>query len=84
MVEIVDFGEFIYHDLTMFAILWLFLSAGYNFCTVLREKTIEIPKKTITDEQIVATLRQVEGGASVADACSKVGVTEHTFYRRKG
>ncbi|MBC8139772.1 MAG: transposase [Fibrella sp.] len=42
-----------------------------------------MPKKTFTEEQIVSTLRQVEGGATVADVCRKVGVTEQTFYRWK-
>ena len=40
-------------------------------------------KKTFTQEQIVATLRSVEGGTSVADACRKAGITEQTFYRWK-
>ena len=40
-------------------------------------------KKTFTQEQIVATLRSVEGGTSVADACRKSGITEQTFYRWK-
>ena len=42
-----------------------------------------MPKKTFTEEQIVSTLRQVEGGASVSDVCRKLGVTEQTFYRWK-
>jgi putative transposase len=40
-------------------------------------------KKSFTQEQIVATLRSVESGTSVADACRKLGVTEQTFYRWK-
>ena len=40
-------------------------------------------KKTFTQEQIVATLRLVESGTSVADACRKLGVTEQTYYRWK-
>lgn len=40
-------------------------------------------KKTFTQEQIVATLRLVESGTSVADACRKLGITEQTFYRWK-
>ena len=40
-------------------------------------------KKSFTQEQIVATLRLVEGGTSVADACRKLGITEQTFYRWK-
>ena len=33
-------------------------------------------KKSFTQEQIVATLRSVEGGTSVADACRKLGITD--------
>lgn len=40
-------------------------------------------KKSFTQEQIVATLRSVEGGTSIADACRKLGITEQTFYRWK-
>ncbi len=40
-------------------------------------------KKSFTQEQIVATLRLVESGNSVADACRKLGITEQTFYRWK-
>ena len=42
-----------------------------------------MPKKTFTQEQIAAALRQVEGGTPVAEVCRKVGVTEVTFYRWK-
>ena len=42
-----------------------------------------MPKKTFTEEQIVVALRQVEGGATVAEICRKLGVTEQTFYRWK-
>ena len=34
-----------------------------------------------TDEQIVAALRQAEGGTPVIDICRRLGVTETTFYR---
>lgn len=34
-----------------------------------------------TDEQIVAALRQAEGGTAVIDVCRRLGVTETTFYR---
>ncbi len=34
-----------------------------------------------TDEQIVAALRQAEGGTPVLDVCRRLGVTETTFYR---
>lgn len=40
-------------------------------------------KKSFTQEQIVTTLRLVEGGTSVAEACRKLGITEQTFYRWK-
>jgi putative transposase len=40
-------------------------------------------KKSFTQEQIVATLRLVESGTSVADACRKLGITEQTYYRWK-
>lgn len=40
-------------------------------------------KKSFTNEQIIATLRLVETGTSVADACRKIGITEQTFYRWK-
>jgi len=40
-------------------------------------------KKSFTNEQIIYTLRQVEGGTSVAEVCRKTGITEQTFYRSK-
>lgn len=40
-------------------------------------------KKSFANEQIIYTLRQVEGGASVAEVCRKTGITEQTFYRWK-
>ena len=36
-----------------------------------------------TAQQVVAAIRQVEGGASVGDVCRKLGVSEQTFYRWK-
>ena len=42
-----------------------------------------MPKKTFTEEQIVAALRLAESGTSVADVCRKYAVTEQTFYRWK-
>ncbi len=39
-------------------------------------------KKTqYTEEQIAFALRQAEHGASVAEVCRKMGVSEQTFYR---
>ncbi|WP_309714802.1 transposase [Armatimonas sp.] len=42
-----------------------------------------MPKKTFTEEQIVAALKKAESGVSVADVCRQTGVTEMTFYRWK-
>jgi len=40
-------------------------------------------KGRYTEEQIAYALRQVEGGAKVADLCRKLGVSEQTFYTWK-
>jgi putative transposase len=40
-------------------------------------------KKRFTNEQIVATLRQADGGIPVVEVCRKAGITEQTFYRWK-
>lgn len=40
-------------------------------------------KSRFTDEQIIATLKEVEAGVAPKDACRKLGVTEQTFYRWK-
>ncbi len=40
-------------------------------------------KKSFTNEQIIYTLRQAEGGTAVAEVCRKMGITEQTFYRWK-
>ncbi len=40
-------------------------------------------KKNFTNEQVIYTLRQAEGGTSVAEVCRKTGITEQTFYRWK-
>ena len=40
-------------------------------------------KRNFTNEQIIYTLRQVEGGTAVAEVCRKMGITEQTFYRWK-
>jgi putative transposase len=37
-------------------------------------------RSRFTDEQISYALRQVEGGAAVADVCRQVGISEATFY----
>ncbi len=39
-------------------------------------------KSKLTDEQIVAVLREAERGEkTIIDICKKAGVTEQTFYR---
>jgi putative transposase len=40
-----------------------------------------VPKKTFTEEQIVAALRQAESGVPIVEVCRKFGVTETTFFR---
>ncbi len=40
-------------------------------------------KSQFTEQQIVAALRQVEGGTAVGEVCRKLGVTEQTYYRWK-
>ncbi len=40
-----------------------------------------MPRKTFTEEQIVAALKKAESGISVADFCRQTGVIEMTFYR---
>jgi len=39
-----------------------------------------MPKEGHSEEQIVAVLRQVEGGERVADICRKVGISQATYY----
>ena len=36
-----------------------------------------------TEEQILAVLRQAEGGTTVAEICRHVGIAEQTFYTWK-
>lgn len=40
-------------------------------------------KSRFTEEQITATLKQVEAGAEVQDVVRELGVSEQTLYRRK-
>ena len=42
-----------------------------------------MPRKGRTNEEIVAALRQAEGGDKVGDICRRLGVSEQTFYRWK-
>ncbi len=39
-----------------------------------------MPRKSHTEEQMVAVLRQVEAGARVDDICRKVGISQATYY----
>ncbi len=36
-----------------------------------------------TEQQVVAALRQAEGGTTVQEVCRKLGISEQTFYRWK-
>jgi putative transposase len=40
-------------------------------------------KSRFTEEQIIATLKQVDAGAKLQDVVRKLGVTEQTYYRWK-
>jgi putative transposase len=46
-----------------------------------------MPKKRYTPEELIHHLRTVEletgNGVAVLDACRKLGITEHTYYRWK-
>jgi putative transposase len=44
-------------------------------------KDQKMPKKSFTEEQIVAALREAEGGTPIVEVCRKTGVTETTFFR---
>ena len=39
-----------------------------------------MPKKGHTEEQIIAALKQYEGGDKTADICRKLGISQATFY----
>jgi putative transposase len=38
-------------------------------------------RSKFSEDEIVQTLREASAGASVADVCRRVGITESTFYR---
>lgn len=40
-------------------------------------------KSKFTEEQIVQTIRLAESGTPVAELCSKIGISEQTFYTWK-
>ena len=39
-----------------------------------------MPKKGHTEEQIIAALKQYEGGEKTNDICRKLGISQATFY----
>ena len=48
-----------------------------------REGNLAMRKSRFSDQQIALALQQVEHGASVAEICRKLGISEQTFYRWK-
>ena len=42
-----------------------------------------MPKRSHTDEQIIAALQQDESGEKTADICRKLAVSQATFYQWK-
>jgi putative transposase len=38
-------------------------------------------KSRFTEEQIIAALKELEGGAKMGELCRKLGVSEQTIYR---
>jgi putative transposase len=42
-----------------------------------------MPKKGHTEEQIIAALKQYEGGEKSVDICRKLGISQATFYMWK-
>ena len=47
------------------------------------DETQTTPRKGRSNEEIVRTLHQVEGGEKVTEVCRRLGVSEQTFYRWK-
>jgi putative transposase len=42
-----------------------------------------MPKRGHTEEQIIAALKQYEGGEKTADICRKLAISQTTFYMWK-
>ncbi len=40
-----------------------------------------MPKKTFSEEQIVAALREAESGVPIVEVCRRFGVTDTTYFR---
>ncbi len=42
-----------------------------------------MPRRRRSEEQIIAALRQAEGGVPVKEVCRQAGISENTFYTWK-
>jgi putative transposase len=51
-------------------------SAGY-----IPHREAVVKKSRFTEEQIIAVLKQVEGGLAVTEVCRQRGISEQTYYR---
>jgi putative transposase len=51
-------------------------SAGY-----IPHREAVVKKSKFTEEQIIAVLKQVEGGLAVTEVCRQRGISEQTYYR---
>jgi|GEM_PF-669467 putative transposase len=49
----------------------------------MRKKNFRMRKSRFTESQIVAVLKQVEGGRTVKDVCREHGISENTYYNWK-
>ncbi len=50
------------------------------FLTQQKEDPTRAQRRGHTEEQILAALREAEGGTNVVDVCRQVGISEQTFY----
>lgn len=46
----------------------------------MRKENFRMRKSRFTESQIVAVLKQVEGGLAVKDVCREHGISENTYY----
>jgi putative transposase len=49
----------------------------------MRKENFRMRKSRFTESQIVAVLKQVEGGRTVKDVCREHGISENTYYNWK-
>ncbi len=61
---------------------WSELSAKF-WVHFWQQRSVPMPKKRFSDEQIAFALRQAEAGTTVGEICRKMGIAEATFYRWK-